>query len=87
MPKAELVPFHRAYDERVSIRALDVDVYAVATQEDIGSSERDALIAVEEAVVVPERLHQRGGFFFDGTVRARLRTKNGGLNSALIADT
>ena len=56
-------------------------------QENIGGGESDALIAVEEAVVVAERLHQRGRFFFDGVVIAGLRTKNGGLNSALIADT
>ena len=56
-------------------------------QKDVGGGESDALIAVEEAVVVAERLHQRSRFFFDGVVIAGLRTKNGGLNSALIADT
>ena len=85
--KAEFVPVHRAVDERVSVQALDLDVKAVASQEDIGGGESDALIAVEEAVVVAERLHQRSRFFFDGVVIAGLRTKNGGLNSALIADT
>src|SRR6202040_4201846 len=53
----------------------------------IGGSESDALIAVEEAVVFAERLHQSSRFFLDGVVIAGLRTKNGGLNSALIADT
>jgi hypothetical protein len=38
-------------------------------------------------VVVAERLHQRSRFFFDGVVIAGLRTENGGLNGALIADT
>lgn len=85
--KAEFVPVHRAVDERVSIQALDVDVKTVASQEDIGGGESDALIAVEEAVIVAKRLHQRSRFFFDGVVIAGLRTKNGGLNSALIADT
>jgi hypothetical protein len=85
--KAEFVPLHRAIDECVSIQGFDLDVKAVPPQEDIGGSESDALITVEEAMVVAERLHQRGSFFFDGIVIADLRTKNGGLNSALIADT
>ena len=85
--KAEFVPLHRAIDERVSVQALDVDVKAVASQEDIGGGESDALIAVEEAVIVAERLHQRSRFFLDGVVIAGLRTKNGGLNRALVADT
>ena len=50
--KAEFVPVHRAVDERVSLRALDLDVKAVATQEDISGGESDALVAVEEAVVI-----------------------------------
>jgi len=85
--KAEFVPVHRAGDERVSVQAFDLDVKAVASQEDIGGGESDALIAVEEAMVVAERLHQRGRFFLDGVVIADLGAKNGGLNSALIADT
>ena len=85
--EAEFVPLHRSNDECVSIPAFDLDVKAIAPQEDIGGGERDALIAVEEAVVVAERLHQHGRFFFNGVVIADLRTKNGGLNRALIADT
>jgi hypothetical protein len=85
--KAEFVPVHRAVDESVCVQALDLDVEAVASQKDIGSGESDALIAIEETVVIAERLHQRGRFFFGGVVIAGLRTKNGGLNRALIADT
>ena len=85
--KAEFVPLHRAIDKCVSIQGFDLDVKAVPPQEDIGGRESDALITVEEAMVVAERLHQRGSFFFDGMVIADLRAKNGGLNSALIADT
>jgi hypothetical protein len=84
--KAEFVPIHRAVDERVSVQAFDLDVKAIAPQEDIGGGESDALIAVEESVVVAERLHQRSRFFFEGVVIADLRAKNGGLNSAFIAD-
>ena len=85
--KSELVPGQRAVDESVCVQALDLDVKAIASQKDIGSRESDALIPLEEAGVITERLHQRGRFFFDGAVIAGLRTKNGGLNSALIADT
>src|SRR5208282_1448137 len=84
--KTEFVPVHRAADERVSVRAFDLDGKAVAPQEDIGGGESDALVAIEEAVVVRERLHQRSRFFFEGVVIADLRTKNGGLNRAFIAD-
>ena len=85
--KAEFVPVHRAVDERVSVQAFDLNVKAIASQKHIGGSESDALIAVEEAVVVAERLHQSSRFFLDGVVIAGLRTKNGSLNSALVADT
>jgi len=74
--KAEFVPLHRADDERMSIQAFDLDVKSVAPREDIGGCESDALIAVDEAVVVRKRLYQRGRFFFDGVVIASLRTKN-----------
>ena len=52
--KAEFVPVHRAVDELIPIHAFDLDVEAVAPQEDIGAGERDALVAVDEAVVVAE---------------------------------
>jgi hypothetical protein len=37
----------------VSVRAFDLDAKAVASQEDIGGGESDALIAVEEAGLLP----------------------------------
>jgi hypothetical protein len=43
----------RAANERVSVRAFDPDAKAVASQEDIGGGESDALIAVEEAGLLP----------------------------------
>jgi hypothetical protein len=85
--KAEFVPLHRADDECVSHLALDLDVKAIAPQEDIGGSEGDALVAVEKPMVIAERFHERGRFFFDGVVIAGLRTENSGLNRALIANT
>jgi len=44
--KVELVALHRAHDERISIRTPDVEVKAVAPQEDIGSGEGDAFVAI-----------------------------------------
>jgi hypothetical protein len=87
LSKVEFAPLHRAIDESVSLWGFDLDVKAIPPQEDIGGSERDALVTAEEAMVVAERFHQGRRFFFDGIVIADLRTKNGGLNSALIADT
>ncbi len=86
LSKAEFVPIHRTVDELVSDQAFDFDVEAVPPQEYIRSCKSDPLVAVEEAVVVTERLHQCGGLFFDGVVIASLRTKNGGLNSTFVAD-
>src|SRR5882757_1618130 len=55
--KAEFVPVHGADDKGESVRGFDFDVGAVAPQEDVGGGEGDALVAVEEAVVVGEGLH------------------------------
>jgi hypothetical protein len=85
--KAEFVPVHRAANESVPRRPLDLDEKAIAPQEDVGGSEGDALIAIEKAVVVPERLRQRRRFFFKGIVIAVLRAKNRGLHSAFIPDS
>ena len=84
--KTELVPFHRARNERVSILAFDIDVKAIAPEEDIGGGKSDALVAIEKTVIIAKRLHQCRCFFFDRVVIAGLRTKNGGLNRALITD-
>ena len=84
--KAELVPFHRARNERVSILAFDLDVKPIAPEKNIGGGESDAFVAIEKTVIIAERLHQRRCFFFDGVVIAGLRTKNGGLNRTLITD-
>ena len=85
--KAEFMALHRAIDECVLLGAFDLDVKAVPAQEDIGGSEGDALIPVKEAMIIGERFHQRGGLFFNGIVVADLRTKNGSLNNASIANT
>ena len=85
--KAEFMPRYRAIDKRVSVYSFNFEIEAVASQEDVSSSEGDALIAVNEAVVVTERLHQGCRFLIEGAVIAGLGTKNGGLNGTLIADT
>ena len=85
--KAEFVPVHRAIDECVSVHAFDLDVKAIAPQENIGGGESDTFITVEEPVVFAKRLHQRRSFLFERVVISGLRTKNGGLDRALVADT
>jgi hypothetical protein len=66
---------------------LNLDTKSVSTQEDISGGERDAFVAIAEAVAVCERLHQSRGFLFDRAVIAGLRSKNRSLNPAFIADT
>ena len=63
--KAEFASLHRARDKRVSLRALDLNVKAVASQENISSGKCDALVTVKEAMVVDERFHQRSSLFID----------------------
>ena len=46
--KAEFVPVDRAVDERVSVHAFDLNVKAMASQEDVGGGESDALIAIHD---------------------------------------
>jgi len=84
--EAEFMALHGAVDEVVASRGFHFDVAAVTAQEDVGGGEGDALISVEEAVVVAERLHQRGCLFFERVVVAGLRTENGGLDRTLVAD-
>ena len=84
--EAELTPIHRAVDECVALRPRYLDVKSISPQEDVGCSESDTLVAIEEAMVISQRLHQGGGFFFDGIVVSGLRAENCGLNRALITD-
>ena len=78
---------HRAIDERVSSFAIYFQFEPVGPEQDIGGGEGDPLVAVDEAVIVAERLHQRCRLFFNGVVVAGLRTEDSGLNSALVEDT
>lgn len=84
--KSELVPLHGSVDECLTFRGFDLKVKTVTPQENVRGSESDPLVAVKQATVIAERFHQRRSLFFDGIVVASLRTKNSGLNSALIAD-
>src|ERR1700685_2934514 len=63
--EAEFVAIHGAGDELVPGCAFEFDVEAVTAQKNVGGGEGDALVAVEEAVVVAERFHERGGIFFE----------------------
>ena len=66
----------------------DLEKETVDPQERVGRGKCDAaLVAVQEALTVGERFHQHCGFFFERAVVAGLRTENGGLNCALVADT
>jgi hypothetical protein len=64
LPEPQFVPIYEAVDELEPFLARDVDVKTIATQEDIGGGESDALVAVKEAVIIAERLLQRRRFFF-----------------------
>lgn len=55
--EAEFVTVHRSADECIASFAFDFDVKAVAAQENVGSGDGYALIAIEKSVVVAERLH------------------------------
>jgi hypothetical protein len=85
--KAEFVPLHRANDKRVSGLGFDGKIISVTLQKNAASREGNTLIAVEEAMVITERFHQRDCFFFDGVIASSLRTKNGGLDGSLISNT
>lgn len=84
--ETEFVPGHRAVKEFVSSFAFYFQFEAVSLEENISSGEGDSLVAVDESVIVAERLHQRGCLFFDGIVVADLGAKDGGLNGALVED-
>jgi hypothetical protein len=85
--EAEFASLHRARDKCVSVQTFDLNIKAVASQENISSGKCDALVSVKEDMVVGERFHQSGSLFFDRGVIAGLWTKNCSLHSTLIADT
>jgi hypothetical protein len=84
--KTEFVPPSSRQRKR-ELQAFNLDTKSVSTEEDISGGEPDALVAIDEAVAICERLHQSRGFFFDRAVIAGLRSKNRSFNSAFIADT
>jgi hypothetical protein len=84
--ETEFLALYGAFDEGVSGLGFDGKIISVTLQKNTGGRKRNTLIAVEESVVIAERLHQRGCFFFEGVVVSRLRTKNGGLDGSLISN-
>jgi hypothetical protein len=85
--KTEFMALHRASDKSIAIQSINFYEKAIPPEQHVCGGESDALIAVNESMVVSKGFHQSGGFFFDGIVIADLRTKNGGLYGTLIADT
>src|SRR5438270_3326032 len=65
---------------------FDLDVETVAAQEYVGGGEGNPLVAVDEAVIVAERLHQCSRLLFNRVVIAALGTENGSLDCVLIAN-
>ena len=59
-PKPKLTLIHRAVSKLESVQAGDVKVKTVAPQKDVDGGEGDALIAIDIAVSIAKRLHQRG---------------------------
>ena len=63
-----------------------VDVETVSAQKDVRCREGDSFVAVQKSVIESKGFHQRGGFFFDGLIVARLWAEGSGLNCGLIAN-
>jgi hypothetical protein len=65
----------------------DVNVRAIATQENIRRGKVDALIAINESVIISKRLHQSSGLFLNRIVIAGLGSENGSFDCILVANT
>jgi hypothetical protein len=66
---------------------LQVKVIAVHAEKCVGYGQADSLVAVEESVVVRERLHEGCGFVDEVVVVAILGTKDGRFEEAPVAKT
>jgi hypothetical protein len=84
--KPKLLPAHRPGDELIPFFRDNIKIETVDPQEGVRRGECDALVAVYEAVIVIQRLHQRRCLFFKRAVIPGLRTENGGLDCALAPD-
>jgi hypothetical protein len=71
--------------EDVGLLWIRFDREAVHQQERVTGIECDALVAVEEGVIVRERFHQARGFFCQTGVIASLRAEDGGLQGPHIS--
>jgi len=83
--KAEFARFHGPYYELIGFPAAYIQIKSAQQKKCVHRGEPHTLVAVEEGVIVDERLEQRCGFFAQIVVVASLRTKDGGLQRALIA--
>ena len=76
----------RAVDEIVPFHTTHIDVETASAEKDVSGGESDSLVAVEESVIIGKGFHQRSCLFLDRVVIAGLRTEDGGLHFAFVAD-
>src|SRR5208282_101816 len=73
------------HHEPVSLEGVNVKIETISGEECVGGGECNPLVAIDERMVVGERLHQRGGLFRQAVVVAILGTKNRRLKRSSIA--
>jgi hypothetical protein len=72
-------------DEFVGSDRIDFQIVTVQSKKCVGKSEADLLFAVDEGMIVRQRLHQSSRLINKVVIR-HLRTKNGGLQSPSVTE-
>jgi hypothetical protein len=72
-------------DEFVSGNSLQLEVMAINPEKCVRRGKTDSLVAIEESMIVRERLHERRGFVGEVVIVAILRAKNGRFEKAPVA--
>jgi hypothetical protein len=85
--KSKFVAGHCIPDEGVGCHRFDKQNVSVRCKERVGQGEGDPLIAVDEWMIVRERLHQRRSLFKQVLVVAALRAKDRELEEFAIANS
>ena len=85
--KPERIGFVQADEERVCRIVITVDKIPVQAQKIISDEECDALVAVDEWVIVGQASHNGGGFLNQAIVLANLRSQNGRLQSSQVQNS
>src|SRR5579872_2618668 len=83
--EAEFTGLHRLHHELISRSAAYIQIEAVQQKKRVHGGKSHALVAVQECVVINQRLEQRRRLFTQVVVIARLRTKYRSLQRALVA--